>query len=106
MTGATYSDEQIKESLLDCFNQTGYLTDPHGAIAYRALKEQLQPDEVGIFLETAHPAKFTETVEQIVGKGNVPMPDRLQEFMKGEKRSVPMGTEFAEFKKYLLSASA
>jgi threonine synthase len=106
ITGTTYSDEQIKESLLACFNQTGYLTDPHGAVAYRALKEQLQPDEVGIFLETAHPAKFTETVEEIVGKGNVPMPDRLQEFMKGEKRSVPMGTEFEAFKEYLLSISA
>jgi len=105
LTGTTYSDEQIKESLLACFNQTGYLTDPHGAVAYRALKEDLQPDEVGIFLETAHPAKFTETVEEIVGKGNVPMPDRLQEFMKGEKRSVQMGREFAEFKKYLLSVS-
>ena len=106
MTGATYLDEQIKESLLDCFNHSGYLTDPHGAVAYRALKEQLQPDEVGIFLETAHPAKFTETVEEIVGKGNVPMPERLMEFMKGEKRTVPMGREFAGFKKYLLSISA
>ena len=77
-----------------------------GAVSYRALKEQLQPDEVGIFLETAHPAKFTETVEAIVGKGNVPMPERLQEFMKGEKKTVPMSKEFGEFKKYLLSTSA
>jgi threonine synthase len=66
----------------------------------------LQPDEVGIFLETAHPAKFTETVEEIVGKGNVPMPERLQEFMKGEKKTVEMGPEFSEFKKYLLETGA
>ena len=105
MTGTTYSDDQIRESLLSCFTKTEYLTDPHGAVAYRALKEHLQPDELGIFLETAHPAKFTETVEEIVGKGNVPMPERLQEFMKGEKKTVPMGLEFGEFKKYLLSES-
>ena len=102
MTGTTYTDEQIKESLSACFHETGYLLDPHGAVAYRALKEQLQQDEVGIFLETAHPAKFTETVEAIVGKGNVPMPDRLLEFMKGEKKTVEMGVKFTEFKKYLL----
>jgi threonine synthase len=103
MSGTTYTDDQIKESLASCYKHTGYLCDPHGAVAYRALKEQLQPDEVGIFLETAHPAKFTETVEEIVGKGNVPMPERLKEFMKGEKKTVEMGVEFREFKKYLLS---
>ena len=99
MTGTTYSDEQIKESLASCFHKTGYLPDPHGAVAFRALKEQLQPDEIGIFLETAHPAKFTETVEGIVGKGNVPMPERLLDFMKGEKQTVAMGTGFEGFKK-------
>ena len=103
LSGTTYSDEQIKESLAACFNSTDYLLDPHGAVAYRALKEQLQQDELGIFLETAHPAKFTETVEEIVGKGNVPMPDRLLAFMSGEKKRVEMGTDFAGFKNYLLS---
>ncbi len=103
MSGTSYTDDQIKESLAACFHSAGYLLDPHGAVAYRALKEQLQPDELGIFLETAHPAKFTETVEEIVGKGNVPMPERLLEFMKGEKKSVEMGTDFGGFKKYLLS---
>jgi len=104
--GTTYSDDQIRESLADCYQHSGYLTDPHGAVAYRALKEQLQPGETGIFLETAYPAKFTETVEEIVGKGNVPMPERLLEFMKGEKKTVEMSTGFEEFKKYLLSVGA
>jgi threonine synthase len=103
LSGTTYSDEQIKESLAACFDSNEYLLDPHGAVAYRALKEQLQQDELGIFLETAHPAKFTETVEEIVGKGNVPMPDRLLAFMSGEKKRVEMGTDFAGFKNYLLS---
>lgn len=103
ITGATYTDDQIRESLAACYHETGYLMDPHGAVAYRALKEQLKPDELGIFLETAHPAKFTETVEEIVGIGNVPMPGRLLEFMKGEKKTVEMGTGFEEFKRYLFS---
>ena len=103
MSGTTYNDKQIMESLWACYHATGYLPDPHGAVAYRALKEQLQSDEVGIFLETAHPAKFTETVESIIGQGTVPMPERLQEFMKGEKKTIQMGTGFAEFKDYLLS---
>jgi threonine synthase len=104
--GTTFTDDQIRESLSACYQQTGYLCDPHGAVAYRALKEQLHPDELGIFLETAHPAKFTETVEEIVGKGNVPMPERLLEFMKGEKRTVEMVVGFQEFKRYLLSVNA
>ena len=106
ITGTTYSDDQIRESLLSCYQRTEYLTDPHGAVAYRALKEQLRPDELGIFLETAHPAKFTETVEQIVGPGNVPMPERLAEFLKGEKKTVEMGIDFEAFKEYLLLVSA
>jgi threonine synthase len=106
MQGTTYSDAQIKESLLSCYRATGYLCDPHGAVAYRALKEQLHPDELGIFLETADPAKFTETVEEIVGVGNVPMLDRLLEFMKGEKQTIEMGVGFEEFKRYLLSVNA
>lgn len=105
MTGTTYSDEEIKESLAECYHKTGYLCDPHGAVALRALKEHLQPGELGIFLETAHPAKFTETVEEIIGKGNVPMPDRLQAFMQGEKKTVKMGVVFEEFKRYLLGES-
>lgn len=104
LSGTTYTDDEIRQSLSSCFETTGYLMDTHGAVGYRALKEHLQPDELGIFLETAHPAKFTETVEEIVGKGRVPMPERLQEFMRGEKRSIAMGTDFQGFKKYLLSA--
>jgi threonine synthase len=56
---------------------------------------------LGVFLETAHPAKFTETVEAVVGKGNVPLPLKLAEFMKGEKLSIPMSKQFDDFKAYL-----
>jgi threonine synthase len=100
--GTTYTDEQIRKTMAQVYKTTGYLTDPHGAVGYRALKEQLKPGESGIFLETAHPAKFTETVEEIVGKGNVPMPERLEAFMKGEKKSIGLSPAYADFKEYLM----
>ncbi len=102
ISGATYNDEQIAETVKKTWNETHYLLDPHGACGFRALEEGLQPDETGIFLETAHPAKFLETVESIIGE-KVEIPAKLQEFMKGEKKSLPMTKEFAEFKQYLLS---
>lgn len=82
--------------------ETGYQLDPHGAVAYRALTEQLRPGETGIFLETAHPAKFKETVEGITGAG-VEIPARLAAFMRGKKQSVPLPADFDAFKTLLLS---
>ena len=79
-----------------------YLLDPHGACGYRALAEGLQPGEEGIFLETAHPAKFKDTVEHIIGEP-VYIPAKLQAFMQGEKQSVPLSKDFADFKSYLLN---
>jgi threonine synthase len=75
--------------------------DPHGSVGYRALMELLQPGETGVFLETAHPAKFKETVEEIIND-EVAIPAKLQEFMKGTKQSVQMSKDFADFKAYLL----
>ncbi len=102
ISGCTYTDEQIAETLRDTFDKEGYLLDPHGAVAYRSLLEGLAPDETGIFLETAHPAKFKDTVESIIGE-EVAIPDRLNAFLKGEKQSIPMQRHFAPFKKFLLS---
>jgi threonine synthase len=101
ISGATYSDEQIAETMRQCYADTGYVLDPHGACGYRALKENLQPGEVGIFCETAHPAKFKEKVDQILGT-DIAIPERLQAFMKGEKQSVPMSKDFSSFKSYLM----
>ena len=101
ISGTTYTDEQIRESVKACWQQTGYLLDPHGACGYRALEEGLQPGETGVFLETAHPAKFLQTVESIIGT-EVEIPAKLRAFMKGEKKSLPMTKEFADFKSYLL----
>lgn len=101
ISGATYTDNQIAETLADTYHRTGYLLDPHGACGYRALREMLQPGEQGVFLETAHPAKFRDTVEGII-KGEVAIPEKLQAFMRGIKQSVPMTAEFIDFKAYLM----
>ena len=101
ISGATYSDDQIRETMRQCYAETGYVLDPHGACGYRALEEQLQPGEVGFFCETAHPAKFKEKVDEILGI-DVEIPERLAAFMKGEKQSVPMTKDFVDFKDYLM----
>ena len=102
ISGVSYNDLQIAETLNACYSETGYLLDPHGACGYRALKEGLADNETGIFLETAHPAKFLETVEKIIGE-KVDIPLKLQEFMKGEKKSLSLSKDFETFKNYLLA---
>lgn len=102
ISGFTFTDDQIRRTMHDCYASTGYLLDPHGACGYRALKEGLKPGETGVFLETAHPAKFKETVEGAVG-APVAIPDRLAAFMKGEKQSVAMSADFADFKRFLMT---
>ncbi len=102
ISGATFTDEQIADTISRVFKQTGYILDPHGACGYRALAESLRPGEVGVFLETAHPAKFKDTVERIIGMP-VAIPEKLQDFMRGNKVSVALPADFAAFKSFLLS---
>ena len=101
ISGATYSDEQIKQTMRQCYKQTGYILDPHGACGYQALKDSLKPGETGIFCETAHPAKFKEKVDDILSI-DIEIPDRLRAFMEGEKKSVEMSKDFADFKAFLM----
>lgn len=101
ISGATYNDEQIRETMRQCHAETGYILDPHGACGYRALQEGLREGETGVFCETAHPAKFKETVDAIIG-ADVAIPDRLAAFMKGQKQSVEMSKDFADFKAFLM----
>lgn len=100
ISGATYSDEQIRQTMRQCYEATGYVLDPHGACGYQALVDGLKPGEVGVFCETAHPAKFKEKVDDILSI-DVDIPARLRAFMQGQKQSVPMTKDFADFKQYL-----
>lgn len=101
ISGATYSDERISETMQECYKSSGYILDPHGACGYQALKELLKPDETGVFCETAHPAKFKEKVDEILNT-NIEIPERLAAFMRGTKLSIPMSKDFETFKKFLM----
>lgn len=102
IAGCTYTDEQIVQTLKETYATTGYLLDPHGAVGYRSLVEGLDENEIGIFLETAHPAKFKETVESII-EDEINIPTKLAAFMKGTKSTVKMSSAFPAFKKYLMT---
>lgn len=102
ISGATYSDEQIRQAMRQCHKETGYILDPHGACGYQALKDGLKPGEVGVFCETAHPAKFKEKVDDILSI-DVDIPARLRAFMQGQKQSTPMTKDFDDFKQYLMN---
>ena len=101
ISGATYSDDAIRKTMKQCYDETGYVLDPHGACGYQALSEQLQPGQVGVFLETAHPAKFKEKVDAI-DNADIAIPERLQAFMRGKKQSVEMPNDFEALKRYLM----
>lgn len=101
ISGATYSDEQIAHTMRQCLAETGYQLDPHGACGYQALQDGLRPGEVGFFLETAHPAKFKQVVDDICAT-DVEIPARLAAFMQGQKQSVEMPNDFSAFKQFLM----
>ena len=102
ISGVAYNDGQIAATLKATYQKTSYLLDPHGACGYQALVDGMSADETGIFLETAHPAKFLETVEKIIGH-EIAIPAKLQTFMKGEKKNIELDKSFSDFKKLLLS---
>jgi len=101
ISGYCCPDVMIRQTVKTCYDETGYLLDPHGACGYRALSENLQQGETGVFLETAHPAKFKDTIESII-QMPIEIPERLQAFMKGQKQSVALGKDFQGLKDYLM----
>ena len=96
-----YTDDEIRNTMKQCYEENNYILDPHGACGYQALKDLLKEGESGVFCETAHPAKFKETVESAIN-AEVEIPARLAAFMKGKKQSVSMTKDFADFKSYLI----
>ncbi|MEZ8085940.1 threonine synthase [Vibrio sp. 10N.222.51.C8] len=93
------SDEQSAESVRDLKAQ-GYLCEPHGAIAYRLLEEQLQENETGLFLCTAHPAKFKEVVDDILGS-DIELPGPLAKHAAMELLSEDLDNDFEALKAVL-----
>ena len=98
----SYTDEQIGATMAQVLKETGYELDPHGAVGYSALRDHLNNGELGLFLETAHPAKFIDTVEKYTGK-RVEIPARLQKFAEGTKQTVKIKADYTELKNRLLA---
>ncbi|SKA43686.1 threonine synthase [Enterovibrio nigricans] len=97
------TDEETAETLKAMFD-AGYLCEPHGAIAYRVLEEQLQDGEFGLFLCTAHPAKFKESVDEILGQ-DIPLPGPLAKHATMELLSVEQDADFAQLREYLMKVA-
>ena len=106
MEGYVFTDTRTREAMRDVYKRTGYMLDPHGAVGYLGLKEYMKSSGpvTGVFLETAHPGKFREVVEDTLGT-TVTLPDTLQAFLTSNKLSVPMSSRFEDFKNYLVERS-
>ncbi|MFC2812745.1 MAG: threonine synthase [Prevotella conceptionensis] len=101
IAGFSFNDDEIRATIRDCFQQTGYVLDPHGACGYKALQLSLSENEHGVFCETAHPAKFKETVDAVLPTP-IDIPERLARFMQGRKQTYRMNNSFDKFKDFLL----
>ena len=100
--GISFNDGETREIIMEVYNRHHYLMCPHSAIGYGGLKHYLRPEDLGIFLSTAHPCKFKDIVEPLISK-EVDIPLRLQTIIQKKKVAIPMSAEFAQFKSYLLA---
>jgi threonine synthase len=103
VSGFSFTDAETRTVMTKVFGNSGYLLDPHGAVAYLGLKKYRSANDAnvpGIFLATAHPAKFREVVEETLGK-SIEIPEVLLSFMKQKKLSVPMKKDFNALKDFL-----
>ena len=101
ISGFSFTDEQTRKAMKSVYEEHSYTLDPHGAVGYLGLKQYLRyNDATGVFLETAHPAKFKDVVDQVIG--NVEVPERLARCMDKEKKSIEVSNKFEELKAFLL----
>lgn len=98
----SYDDNQIIDTILHTYDDEGYLLDPHSAVAYRAMIEDLQPGETGVSLATAHPAKLKHLMENIIEEPLI-LPEQLARFISGDLHITKMSNGFTAFKRLLLN---
>ena len=102
-SGYSYTDDQTKKALKKIYSKKKYIADPHGAVGYLGLQEYIstqKDDPYGVFLETAHPVKFKDTVEKTLNL-KVPIPNRLKATLSKKKVSIPI-RDYNELRSYLL----
>jgi threonine synthase len=105
ISGDFFDDTMTRQAIKIVYDRTGYVMCPHTAVAYLALKNYLRRSEepvTGVFLSTAHPAKFLPTVEGAIGQP-LSLPERLEALLHQTKEALPMSNRFEEFKSYLLA---
>ncbi|MEN7548313.1 threonine synthase [Rapidithrix thailandica] len=105
ISGKAYTDEETVQTIQKIYQQTGYLLDPHGAVGYLGLKDYLTSldEEVnGVFLATAHPAKFIDVVETAI-ENKVEIPELLAQVLNKPKEAIAMAPEFERLKSFLLN---
>jgi threonine synthase len=102
ISGYSYSDNEIRQIIRKCYANTSYLLDPHGATGYAATKEYCNSNQIGVFLETAHPGKFQEEVEKTINQ-SFNLPERLEAFVKREAIFDELPSDYNTFKEYLLN---
>ena len=103
LSAYSFTDEQTKEAMLELYNDFSYVADPHGAVGFLGLKkyQESNPNTYGIFLETAHPVKFLDTVEDTI-KENIDIPEKILKQMNKKKKSINIST-YDELKNYLIN---
>ncbi|CAM3318777.1 threonine synthase [Zobellia roscoffensis] len=103
LSSYSFSDAETKETMKKIYGESGYVADPHGAVGYLGLKkyQESHPDVYGIFLETAHPVKFLDVVEETIGQ-TVTIPGQIKKVMDKEKKSISI-KKYEELKQYLLN---
>ncbi|MFA4838005.1 MAG: threonine synthase [Candidatus Neomarinimicrobiota bacterium] len=102
--GEYFTDDETRAAIAAVYREIGYILDPHGAVGYLGIKNYLDRNpstDTGIFLETAHPAKFRDVVEPIIGT-TIAIPDRLAKFLERKVLSINISSEYEEFKAFLL----
>jgi len=104
LTSYSFTDEETVAALKKVYTETGYLADPHGAVGYLGLKKYMQanPGYTGVFLETAHPVKFADSITDNLDI-EIAIPTQIQAVMGGEKKALAI-QDYEELKAYLLKS--
>jgi threonine synthase len=104
LSGYTYSDDEIRQTIRNVYSNYTYTLDPHGATGYQALADHLKNNKNsrGFFIETADPAKFADIVEEVINR-KIPVPDSLRQAMDKKPVKITISNEYEDLKEYLLS---
>jgi len=101
LQSVTVTDAETVHCIRKVYDDHGYMLDPHGAVAYSALKSTIGADQKGVFLETAHPVKFPDTVKKAIGK-EPDLPESIRPLLQLQKKAIKMRPSFSELKEWLL----